>query len=59
IFAFSSQYMYSGKVDSQRFYPHAIPLPDGRVVTDFLGLTDNGYAIVASNSEVYSVSLPK
>lgn len=59
IFAFSSQYMYSGKVESQRFYAHAIPLPDGRTVTDFIGLTSNGYAIVASNSEVYSVSLPR
>ena len=59
IYAVSAQYMYSGTVDSQKFYTHTIPLPDGRTVTDFVGLTDNGYAIVISNSEVYSVSLPK
>ncbi len=59
IYAFSSQYMYSGKVGSQRFYAHQIPLADGREVTGFVGLTDNGYAIVISNSEVYSVSLPR
>lgn len=59
IFAFAADYMYSGKVDSQRFYAHAIPLPDGRTVSGFVGLTNNGYAIVTSNSEVYSVSLPQ
>lgn len=59
IFAFSSNYLYSGTVDSQRFYAHAIPLPDGRIVTGFLGLTSDGHAIVLSNDEVYAVSLPK
>ena len=59
IYAFSSQYMYSGKTDSQQFYTHQIPLPDGRHVTAFIGLTSNGYAIVESNNEVYSVSLPR
>lgn len=59
IFAFAPDYMYSGNVDSQRFYAHAIPLPDGRTVSEFIGLTNNGYAIVTSNSEVFSVSLPR
>ncbi len=59
IFAFSDSYLYSGEVSSQRFYAHTIPLPDGRTVTDLLGLTDNGYAIVASNNEVFSISLPR
>lgn len=59
IYAFSSQYMYSGEVSSQRFYAHQIPLADGRQVTGFVGLTDNGYAIIVSNSEVYSVTLPR
>lgn len=58
IYAFSNQYMYSGKVSSPNFYAHQIPLTDGRQVTGFIGLTDNGYAIVVSNSEVYAVSLP-
>ena len=59
IYAFSSGYLYSGKVDSQRFYTHQIPLADGRQVTGFVGLTNNGYAIVVSNNEVFSVSLPR
>lgn len=59
IYAFSNQYMYSGKVDSQRFYAHQIHLADGRPVTDFIGLTSNGYAIVVSNNEVFSVTLPR
>ena len=59
IFAFAPDYMYSGNVNSQRFYAHAVPLPDGRTVSGFVGLTNNGYAIVTSNNEVYSVSLPR
>lgn len=59
IFAFSSNYLYSGQVDSQRFYAHAIPLPDDRIVTGFVGLTNDGHAIVLSNDEVYAVSLPE
>lgn len=59
LYAFSSQHMYSGTISSQKFYTHTIPLPDGRTVTDFVGLTNNGYAIVISSNEVYSVSLPK
>ncbi|MBR3765320.1 MAG: hypothetical protein IKK57_12325 [Clostridia bacterium] len=59
LYAFSSQYMYSGKVNSARFYAHQIPLADDRQVTGFIGLTNNGYAIVVSNSEVFAVSLPR
>ncbi len=58
IYAFSSDYMYAGTVGSQRFYAHDMRLPDDRIVTGFIGLTDNGYAIVLSNDEVYSVTLP-
>ena len=58
IFAFSDSYLYAGGVNSQRVYAHDMNLPDGRPVTSFVGLTNNGYAIVISNSEVYSVSLP-
>jgi len=59
IFAFSENYLYAGNVSSQRFYAHDMNLPDDRLVTSFVGLTDNGYAIVISNNEVFSVSLPK
>ena len=58
IFAFSENYLYAGQVSSQRFYAHDMNLPDDRLVTSFVGLTNNGYAIVISNNEVYSVSLP-
>ena len=58
IYAISDQYLYSGTVSSQRFYAHNMNLPDDRIATDFVGLTDNGYAIVISNNEVFSVSLP-
>ncbi len=59
IFAFSSEYMYSGNINSQRFYAHTVPLPDGRTVSGLVGITNNGYAVVTSNNEVFSVSLPK
>ena len=59
IYAFSDKYLYSGQVSSQRFYAHDMNLPDDRSVTEFVGLTTNGYAVVISNSEVFSVSLPK
>ncbi len=59
IYAFSNQYLYAGNVSSQRFYAYDMALPDEREVTGFIGLTDNGYAIVLSGDEVYSVSLPR
>ena len=59
IFAFSDNYLYPGNVSRQRFYAHDMNLPDDRLVTSFVGLTNNGYAIVISNNEVFSVSLPK
>lgn len=58
LYAISDQYLYSGTVNSQRFYAHNMNLPDGRTATGFVGLTNNGYAIVISNNEVFSVSLP-
>ena len=59
IYAFSENYLYAGQVNSQRFFAHDMNLPDERPVTAFVGLTDNGYAVVISKDEVYSVSLPK
>lgn len=59
IYAFSENYLYAGQVNSQRFYAYDMNLPDERLVTSFAGLTNNGYAIVISNSDVFSVSLPK
>ena len=59
IYAFAENYLYEGSISSQRFSPHAVRLPDNRQMTAFIGLTSNGYAIVTSNNEVYSVSLPR
>lgn len=59
IYAVSDNYLYAGNVNSQRFYAHDMNLPDERPVTGLVGLTNNGYAVVFSNDEVYSVSLPK
>ncbi len=59
VYGISSNYLYAGSVGSQRFIAHDMNLPDGRTATGFIGLTDNGYAIVISDHEVYSVSLPK
>ena len=59
LYAFSDKYLYAGQVNNQRFYAHDMNLPDDRSVTAFVGLTNNGYAIVISNNEVFSVSLPK
>ncbi len=58
LFAFSETFLYAGNVNSQRFYAHDMNLPDDRPVTAFVGLTNNGYAIVMSNNEIFSVSLP-
>ena len=58
LYAFSETFLYAGNVNSQRFYAYDMNLPDDRPVTAFVGLTDNGYAIVMSHNEVFSVSLP-
>lgn len=58
IYAISSDSLYVGTIDSQRFTAYPIQLPDERSITGFVGLTDNGYAIVSSGNEIYSVSLP-
>ncbi len=59
IFAFSEGDVYMVDISSQRFAEYPNNLPDGRTVTGFLGLTNNGYAIVACNNEVFSLSLPR
>lgn len=58
LYAVGSEYLYYTNVLSQHFNDYRIPLPEGKTVTNFLGLT-GGCALVASGDEVYSVSLPK
>ncbi len=59
IFAVGSKYLYAGSVSSQRFHANDMNMPNGAQVTEFIGLTNNGYAIVASGDQVYSVTLPR
>ena len=59
LYAISADYLYRANVDTQRFYGYALPLPDDRRATGFIGLTTNGRAIVVSGGSVYSVSLPR
>lgn len=59
IYAISAEYLYRADVDSQNFYGYALPLPNGQKATGFLGLTDNGRALISSGSSVYSISLPR
>ncbi len=59
LYAFSADYLYAGNVSSQRFYAHAVDLPDERTVSSLIGITNNGYAVVTSGTEVFSVTLPR
>lgn len=59
LYAVSSNYLYRTDVNTQRFYAYALPLPDNRQATGFVGLTSGGRAIVTSGMDVYSVSLPR
>lgn len=59
IYAVSPDYLYHTSISSQHFYAIAVPLPDDQTVTNFLGLTRDGHAIVAGGNQVYSVTIPK
>ena len=59
LYAVSADYLYRANVDTQRFYGYALPLPDDRQATGFVGLTNGGRAIITSGSSVYSVTLPR
>lgn len=59
LYAFSNEYLYRTDIDSQRFYGYALPLPQGAVADGFIGLTNNGQALLTNGETVYSVSLPQ
>lgn len=59
LYAFGSEYLYYTNVDNQHFYAYEMPLPDGEQVSGFLGITNNGQAIVTGGSSVYAVPLPR
>lgn len=59
VYAFSSDVLYRADVNGQRF--NAISLPsalNNKPITGFLGLLNNGVALVTSDNDVYTVTLP-
>ena len=56
LYAFSSNSLYRADTGEQRF--SALRLPVDGVVTDYLGITSNGTALLVCGSEVWAVSLP-
>ena len=59
LYAFSPEYLYYTNVDNRHFYAYGVPLPDGRQITNFIGLTTGGQAVVSSGDSVYCIALPK
>lgn len=60
LYAFSAETIYRATVNAQRFEAIALPgIMNGQKVTNFLGMLDNGTAILATgDGSVYSVTLP-
>ena len=59
IYAFSGEYIYRANVGQQRFYAYDVPLPEGEVVTGYIGKLDGGRVLLTSGETVYSVTLPQ
>ncbi len=56
VYAFSSDSVYRASYGDKRFTPVGLNLP--RAVTGYLGMTDNGVALLSCGEEVYAVPLP-
>ena len=56
IYAFSSDSLYRADINAQRFT--ALRLPVDGMVTDYLGMTSEGVALLCCGSEVWAVTLP-
>ena len=59
IYAFSDTYLYKTDINTQQCYAYQIPGAEGTVVTEFLGLTGGGRALIGCGDSVYSVTLPE
>lgn len=59
LYAFSGEYIYRANVGQQRFYAYDVPLPEGEVVTGYIGKLDGGRVLLTSGETVYSVTLPQ
>ena len=56
LYAFSSNSLYRAETGEQRF--SALRLPVDGAVTDYLGITGNGAALLVCGTDVWAVSLP-
>ncbi|MBQ9300686.1 MAG: hypothetical protein IJ214_09255 [Clostridia bacterium] len=56
LYAFSSNSLYRADTGEQRF--SALRLPVDGTVTDYLGITSNGTALLVCGTDVWAVSLP-
>ena len=59
IYAISKDYIYRADTNSQKFFGHQIPAPEGVEVTAFYGITDDGRMLLASGETMYSMTLPE
>ena len=59
IYAFSEDMVYRADLGDRRFNPISLSGQlGGQLVTDYLGMLNNGVALVACESDVYAVTLP-
>lgn len=59
LYAFSPEYLYYTNVDNRHFYAYGVPLPDGRQISTYVGMTTSGHAVVTSGDSVYCIALPR
>lgn len=56
LYAFSNNSLYRADTGAQRF--SALSLPVDGIVTDYLGMTSNGVALLVCGTDVWAVTLP-
>lgn len=56
LYAFSGDSLYRADINAQRFSALSIPV-DGKI-TDYLGMTSNGVALLVCGTDVWAVTLP-
>lgn len=59
IWATSGDYIYRAATNAQRFQGYSIPLPEGRTVTAYYGITTDGKMLLASGENMYALTLPQ
>jgi hypothetical protein len=59
IYAVSGDYIYRADINSQKFFGYPLPLPEGKTVTAYMGITEDGRMLLASGESMYSLSLPQ